>query len=61
MCQDRMHYGFPFPYIDVGRAVPGTHALLWPGTLADAAVILLGGFISARLILLMTSRRGSNS
>lgn len=57
MCQDHMHYGLPFPYIDIGWAVPGRHALLWPGTIADAASILLTGFISARLLLLTTNRR----
>jgi hypothetical protein len=48
MCQDHMHFGFPFPYIDVGWAVPNKGALLWPGAIADAALVLLAGFISAK-------------
>jgi hypothetical protein len=61
MCHDHMHYGFPFPYIDIGWAVANRHALLWPGAVADAAFILLAGFISAKgissLLLFTTSRR----
>ena len=65
MCQDHWHYGFPFPYMDIGRAVPDRHALLWPGAIADIALILLIGFISAkgisRVLLLMMNKRDSHS
>jgi len=62
MCQDHMHYGFPFPYMDIGSAVANRHALLWPGAVADAAFILLAGFILATgissMLLVTTGRRG---
>jgi hypothetical protein len=65
MCHDHMHYGFPFPYVDMGWAVPHRRALLWPGAIADAVFILLAGFISAKgissLLLLTTSGRDSRS
>jgi hypothetical protein len=59
MCYDHWHHGFPFPYINVGWAVPNRHALLWPGAIADAALILLVGFIFGEVIyqLLTMSRR----
>src|ERR1700685_2798685 len=43
MCQDHMHYGFPFPYMDVGSAVANRYALLLPGAIADATLIQLRG------------------
>jgi hypothetical protein len=51
LCQDHLHFGFPFPYIDIGWAVANRHALLWPGAVADAAFVILAGFISAKGIL----------
>jgi len=55
MCQDHMHYGFPFPYMDIGRAVAAHQhaALLWPGAIADATSILLAGFVSAKGISIL--------
>jgi hypothetical protein len=65
MCQDHLHYGFPFPYIDIGAAVANRHALLWPGAIADTLLILSVGFISAKgissLLLLTISWRDSSS
>ena len=65
MCQDHLHYRFPFPYIDIGWAVANRSALLWPGLLADIALILLAGFISAQgistLLLLAINRRDSRA
>lgn len=61
MCHDHRLYGFPFPNIDIGWAVPDRYALYWPGAIVDGALILLPGFILAKGIslLLMVSRRDS--
>ena len=64
MCHDHMHYGFPVPYIDIGWAVPNKDAVLWPGMIADAALVLLAGFIAAKgisaILRLMTIRFDSS-